>query len=66
MFIFWKLSGNFAMFPYRKIPKLSGNIADISNPISYRGRVIANVVFKHLCYGHISLKAILPYCKSRP
>ena len=36
--------------------------------ISYTGRVIGNVVFKHpnLCYGHILLTAVLPYSKSCP
>ena len=36
--------------------------------ITYTGRVIANFVCKrrNLCYGHILLTAVLPYCKSRP
>jgi len=52
-------------------------LADLENPfgcknlghISYTGRVIANFVCKkhpNLCYGHILLTAVLPYCKSRP
>jgi len=35
--------------------------------ISCTGRVVANFVCKHpdLCYRHILLRAVLPYCKSR-
>ena len=62
--LFWRLA-NFSL-PWGPILMTLWNWQTSKNlgRVAYTGRIICK--HPNLCYGHILLTAILPYCKSRP